>query len=214
MIKNYIELIDIEEIEFTEEYDNMVDIQIDVDESFCLSNGITSHNSALSTCLSGFSVTGKKYYGAYPLKGKIINVRTENLNKIKENEEIKNIISALGLEFGKKYENTKSLRYGKLVIMTDADCINGETYIKTKRGNVKIKNINYGDEILTHNNKYEKIKNIIKTHKEKFIKINYNGNELEFGENHKLIILRDGEVIQEYTKNILKTDFLLIKKPS
>jgi len=121
MTENYLELIDIEDIEFTDEYDNMVDIQVDIDESFCLSNGIISHNSAHSTCLSGFAVTGRKYHGAFPLKGKPLNVRGEGLTKIKGNDEIKNIISAIGLEFGKKYKSTKDLRYGKVVVMSDQD---------------------------------------------------------------------------------------------
>jgi len=82
---------------------------------------LTEGDSALATCLSGFAVTGRKYFGAFPLKGKPLNVRGEGLSKIKENSEIKNIISAIGLEFGKKYKTTDDLRYGKIVIMTDAD---------------------------------------------------------------------------------------------
>lgn len=82
---------------------------------------LTEGDSALSTCLSGFAVTGRDYYGAFPLKGKPLNVREVSLKKINSNDEIKNIISALGLEFGKKYKDTSSLRYGKVVIMTDQD---------------------------------------------------------------------------------------------
>jgi len=44
-----------------------------------------------------------------------------SISKIKENDEIKNIIQILGLEFGKKYKNLSSLRYGKVVIFSDAD---------------------------------------------------------------------------------------------
>lgn len=82
---------------------------------------LTEGDSAHSTCLSGFSVTGRKHYGAFPLKGKPLNVRDVGLTKIKENDEIKNIISAIGLEFGKKYKSTDELRYGKVVFMEDAD---------------------------------------------------------------------------------------------
>jgi hypothetical protein len=212
MIENYLELIDIEDIEFTNKYDNMIDIQIDIDESFCLSNGIISHNSALSTCLSGFSVTGRKYYGAFPLKGKPLNVRGEGLTKIKENEEIKNIISALGLEFGKKYTDTKDLRYGKVVIMTDADCIDGNSLILTKNGYKPIKDINYEDEVLTHTNEWKKIINIIETTKDKTIKITINNEDYIFGENHEIPVLRDNKIIVIKAKDILKTDKLLKKK--
>lgn len=121
MIENFLELVDIEDIEFTNKYENMIDISIDIDQSFSLSNGIVSHNSAMGTCITGFSEVGRDYFGAFPLKGKPLNVRDTAISKIKENEEIKNIISALGLEFGKKYTSTKELRYGKVVFFSDAD---------------------------------------------------------------------------------------------
>jgi len=121
MINNYFELVDIEDIEYIDEYQNMVDISVDIDESFSLSNGIISHNSAASTTKRGFSVIGGDYYGLFPLKGKPLNVKKVSLHKMREDEEITNIISALGLEIGKKYTSTRTLRYGKVVIMTDQD---------------------------------------------------------------------------------------------
>ena len=121
MINNYLEIVDINNIEYTDEYDNMVDISIDIDESFSLSNGIISHNSAAATAKRGFSITGNDFFGLFPLKGKPLNVRDITLQKMRENEEITNIISALGLEFGKKYTSIRTLRYGKLVIMSDMD---------------------------------------------------------------------------------------------
>ncbi|MCK9445428.1 toprim domain-containing protein [bacterium] len=78
-------------------------------------------DSASGTILTGFASTGRDYYGCFPLKGKPLNVKSTTLSKIKENDEIKNIITALGLEFGKKYINTTELRYGKIVFATDAD---------------------------------------------------------------------------------------------
>ena len=82
---------------------------------------LTEGDSARSAAVAGFSQTGRDYYGAFPLKGKPLNVRDTSISKIKINEEIKNIIQILGLEFGKKYKDTKSLRYGKVVIFTDSD---------------------------------------------------------------------------------------------
>ena len=49
IVENFLELMDIEDVILTDEYVNMVDISIDVDQSFLLSNGIVSHNSAISS---------------------------------------------------------------------------------------------------------------------------------------------------------------------
>ena len=60
-----------------------------------------------------------------PLRGKILNVEKAMLHKILENEEIKNIFTALGVTIGtaedSKALNLEKLRYHKVVIMTDAD---------------------------------------------------------------------------------------------
>ncbi|MCS6822499.1 MAG: DNA topoisomerase (ATP-hydrolyzing) subunit B [Microscillaceae bacterium] len=60
-----------------------------------------------------------------PLRGKILNVEKAQEYKIYDNEEIKNIITALGVTFGtpedNKALNLSKLRYHKIIIMTDAD---------------------------------------------------------------------------------------------
>jgi DNA gyrase/topoisomerase IV subunit B len=119
--KNFIELVDIESIEYTDRYENMVDISVDIDETFTLSNGIVSHNSARNFAVAGFSVTGRDNFGCFPIRGKSLNVRGLPMQKIRDNEELKNIIQILGLEFGKKYKDLSELRYGKLVLTTDSD---------------------------------------------------------------------------------------------
>jgi DNA topoisomerase-2 len=78
-------------------------------------------DSASSTIITGFSTTGRDFYGVFPLKGKPLNVRKSTMKKILANDEIKNIISALGLEFGEKYNDVSDLRYGKVVFAGDAD---------------------------------------------------------------------------------------------
>ena len=173
---------------------------------------LTEGDSAKSSAKAGLSVVGNDYYGIYPLKGKPLNVRDISLSKMRENDEIKAIIDILGLEIGKKYTSTRTLRYGKVIIMTDADCIDGDTLVLTKRGYIEIKNINYEDEILTHTNQWKKVLNIIESVKTNIIKLIINGEEYIFGENHKLPIIRNDEVLMICAKDIIKTDKVLKKK--
>ncbi|HAY3561562.1 DNA topoisomerase (ATP-hydrolyzing) subunit B [Elizabethkingia meningoseptica] len=60
-----------------------------------------------------------------PLRGKILNVEKSMLHKVYDNEEIKNIYTALGVSVGTEEDskalNLTKLRYHKIVIMTDAD---------------------------------------------------------------------------------------------
>ena len=169
-------------------------------------------DSASSTVVTGFASTGRDLFGVFPLKGKPLNVRKSSMKKILDNDEIKHIISALGLEFGKKYIDLSDLRYGRVVFAGDADCLDGETIIKTENGNKKLKDLTYDDKILTHTGLYKSILNIIKSKKEKYIEIKYNNEIFKFSEYHKMIIQRDGEIEIIFAKDILPTDLMLLKK--
>ncbi|MGB0861674.1 MAG: DNA topoisomerase (ATP-hydrolyzing) subunit B [Saprospiraceae bacterium] len=68
----------------------------------------------------------RNFQAILPLRGKILNVEKALEHKIYENEEIKNIFTALGVrmeenEDGDRYLNIEKLRYHKVVIMCDAD---------------------------------------------------------------------------------------------
>jgi len=67
----------------------------------------------------------RNFQAILPLRGKILNVEKAQEHRIYENEEIKNMITALGVSFGteesEKALNMEKLRYHKVVIMTDAD---------------------------------------------------------------------------------------------
>lgn len=82
---------------------------------------ITEGDSAKSLAVSGLSIIGRDNYGVFPLKGKLLNVREATKAQILKNEEINNIIKIIGLEINKKYKDKSSLRYGKIMLMTDQD---------------------------------------------------------------------------------------------
>lgn len=82
---------------------------------------LTEGDSAKSMAIAGLSVVGRDAYGVFPLKGKVLNVRDAPVKQIVGNSEITNIKKILGLESGKVYKDIKSLRYGKVMIMTDQD---------------------------------------------------------------------------------------------
>jgi DNA topoisomerase II len=82
---------------------------------------LTEGDSAKAMALSGLSQEQRKYYGVYPLRGKVLNVKDAGAKKVEQTEEIANLKKILGLESGKEYKDIKSLRYGKILIMTDQD---------------------------------------------------------------------------------------------
>ena len=67
----------------------------------------------------------RDFQAILPLKGKILNVEKAHEHKIYDNEEIKNILTALGVKFGTingdRELDLTNLRYHKIIIMTDAD---------------------------------------------------------------------------------------------
>ncbi len=55
-----------------------------------------------------------------PLRGKILNVASATADKLRQNQELRDLVEALGCGVGEKFD-IKRLRYGRVIIMTDAD---------------------------------------------------------------------------------------------
>ncbi len=80
-------------------------------------------DSAKSGIMSGLTKEDRNYIGVFPLKGKLLNTKDLPQKKINDNVEITNIKKILGLVTNKEYskQEIKSLRYGKVIFMTDQD---------------------------------------------------------------------------------------------
>jgi DNA topoisomerase II len=67
---------------------------------------------------------GRDWFGIYPVRGKLLNVRRCSTASISKNTIITGLTNALGLKYGLDYtieKNFETLRYGKLMLLTDAD---------------------------------------------------------------------------------------------
>ena len=92
---------------------------------------LTEGDSAKALAIAGLSVVGRDYFGVFPLKGKLLNVRDVSLKKVSGNKEIDYIMKILGLSFNIYGTKTKKedkiailkdkLRYGRILIFTDQD---------------------------------------------------------------------------------------------
>lgn len=80
---------------------------------------LTEGDSAKTFAISGLSVVGRDTYGVFPLRGKLLNVREATGKTLTENQEIQYLKKILGLQHGKAYTSVDSLRYGRLMVMTD-----------------------------------------------------------------------------------------------
>lgn len=85
---------------------------------------LTEGDSAKATAMAGLSVIGRDYWGVFPLKGKLLNVREAGAAQLLANEEIKNLKLIVGLKQGEDYttdEKFNTLRYGHIMMLTDQD---------------------------------------------------------------------------------------------
>ena len=108
-----------------DETGDVYDLTVDKYHNFALASGVFVHNSAKQG-------RDRRYQAILPLRGKIINTSKAALDKTLENNEVRSLITALGIgikvdsdgddegESTSKFDMSK-LRYDRIIIMTDAD---------------------------------------------------------------------------------------------
>lgn len=85
---------------------------------------LTEGDSAKSFAMAGLGIVGRDFYGVFPLKGKLLNVREASVQQRMKNEEINNLKQIIGLKQEYTYESDEefsTLRYGKIICLTDQD---------------------------------------------------------------------------------------------
>tara|TARA_B100001094_G_scaffold330798_1_gene396982 strand:+ start:7705 stop:10953 length:3249 start_codon:yes stop_codon:yes gene_type:complete len=84
---------------------------------------LTEGDSAKTMAVSGISEikNGRDYYGIFPLRGKLLNVRDATPSMLLKNEEIKALKQIIALQQDKVYSSLSELRYGRIMVLTDAD---------------------------------------------------------------------------------------------
>ena len=95
------------------------------DCTLILCEGLSAKTYSVQGISKGFfNKSGRNYFGIYPLRGKLLNVRNKPLTTACENKEITDIIHCLNLRFDADYtkdSDFNTLTYGKVCIITDAD---------------------------------------------------------------------------------------------
>ncbi len=103
----------VKSVERLEQRVDVYDFEVPGTHNFALASGVFVHNSAKQG-------RNRETQAILPLRGKILNVERARLDKMLANNEIKSLVIALGTNIGEGFDMS-SLRYDKVVIMTDAD---------------------------------------------------------------------------------------------
>lgn len=95
------------------------------DCTLIICEGLSAKTFAVMGIEVGFNEKkGRDWFGIYPLRGKILNVRNASTSSVSKNREVTDIIQALGIRFGVDYtddKNYESLNYGKVMLLCDSD---------------------------------------------------------------------------------------------
>ena len=85
---------------------------------------ITEGDSAKSLAVAGLSVVGRKHFGVYPVRGKLLNVSKTTMERVDSSKLLQELQKVLGLKTNLTYqteEEKRTLRYGSISLMCDQD---------------------------------------------------------------------------------------------
>lgn len=153
---------------------------------------------------------GRKGIGYYAGRGVPLNVWDCKTSDMLKNKEFSDITSLLGIDPSRT--DNRNLNFDKIVLANDADCLEEHTKVVTKDGDKELKDVQYGDEVLTHDGQYRPVVNIVEKVSTKVVAININGSITYASENHRFLVMRDGEVQEIRAVDLKPTDLFLRRK--
>jgi len=103
----------VESVERLDETADVYDIEVPGTHNFALESGVFVHNSAKQG-------RDRHFQAILPLRGKILNVEKHRLDRMLENDSIRNLITACGTGVGEEFD-IEETRYEKIILLTDAD---------------------------------------------------------------------------------------------
>jgi DNA gyrase subunit B len=103
----------IKSVEPLDETEDVYDIEVPGTHNFALESGVFVHNSAKQA-------RNPEFQAVLPIRGKVLNVEKHRLDRILENEQIRNLITAIGTGIGDEFD-IEDARYEKIIMATDAD---------------------------------------------------------------------------------------------
>ena len=129
----------VESVETLDETADVYDIEVPGTHNFALEAGVFVHNSAKQG-------RNPEFQAILPIRGKILNVEKHRLDRILENNEIRNLITALGTGIGDEFD-VEELRYNNIFLMS----VDGEEhgFIRDDEGKTRFVEIGpFIDEII------------------------------------------------------------------
>ncbi|MBI3305130.1 hypothetical protein HYZ80_02315 [Candidatus Parcubacteria bacterium] len=109
---------------------DVYDLEVPGTHNFALASGVFVHNSAKQG-------RDRRFQAILPLRGKILNVERARLDKVLAFKEIRALVIALGAAIAEEL-NIEKLRYHRIIIMTDADSVTGDTPILIYDADVRL----------------------------------------------------------------------------